>query len=69
MKTVGTAPEGGAAALVGFPMKSSKCKFIPLRGTKLSVGFWLLGGFLCFFFYCGFSDFVVHNSLLLVAFK
>lgn len=42
MKTVGTAPGGGEAALVGFPMKSSKCKFILLRGTKLSFGFWLL---------------------------
>lgn len=50
MKTVDTAPGGGAAALVGFPMKSSKCKFILLRGTNLHVGFWL--GFIVFFGFC-----------------
>lgn len=41
MKTADTAPEGGAVALVGFPMKSSKCKFILLRGMNLHGGlFW-----------------------------
>lgn len=50
MKTVVIAPGGGAAALVGFPMKSSKCKFILLRGMNLHGG---LGGFWFFFFIVG----------------
>lgn len=47
MKTVDTALGGGAAALVGFPMKSSKCKLILLRRTNLHGG---LGFFWVFFF-------------------
>lgn len=52
MKTADTAPGGGAAALVGFPMKSSKCKFILLRGMNFH-GVW----FGLVFFPCGFSSF------------
>lgn len=38
MKTVGTAPGGGAAALVGFPTKSSKCKLSLLGEQNHVVG-------------------------------
>lgn len=58
MKTVDTAPGGGAAAPVGFPMKSSKCKFILLRGTNLH-GVW--GFFPCRF--SSFSSRVSCNSI------
>lgn len=48
MKTVDTVPGGGAAALVGFPMKSSKCKFILLRGINLHDGVLFPCGFFSF---------------------
>lgn len=44
MKTVGTAPGGGAAALVGFPTKSSKCK-LSLPGEQNHVVGLPLGDF------------------------